>query len=335
MLFVSATSSAKELRYKELPLDLRAGDRLVVQGLRAQVRLAPAAPGKGAVLKARKFVGDKSTAETLARFEALSFNIRRDGSTVRIDTTGPDSKSTLAEWLKGPSPELVLEFEMPPVPVDVSVRDGSVTAQGWTQPLAVSLVDGQLKATQTEGALKLQMQRGEARIQGHRGPLEIDSYGAKVFLSKVEGDVKLTNFGGDSSLAELKGNIDVRTQSGGTTVNQSSGSLDFALGRGPLNVTAFEGPLRGETETAAVSAAIEGEAEVSIQSNQGSVSVKLPAGSGAAVRLQSDEGSVSTPDAIKPSTTSAGLKVASGRLAGSGPRGSVNVKSKTGAVRLR
>jgi DUF4097 and DUF4098 domain-containing protein YvlB len=153
-----------------------------------------------------------------------------------------------------------------------------------------------------------------------------------VTVSDVEGGLNLANFGGDSNLTSIRGHIDLKNHAGTMSVSKSSGSLDFLAGRAGLTIQGFEGPIRGQTDLGAVTVGVEGDTEVSIESNQGNVSVKLPNDSGAAIRMQSDEGSVSPPEGIRPSGSG---KSASGRMNGSGPKGTVVLRSKSGAVRIR
>ncbi len=330
----SVQAAAKETRYNPYPLEIATTDRLVVSLAKGTVKLIPLAPGKTPSLSAKKVVGDKASAEDLAKFEQLSFVVRRDANVVSIETKGPDTKEAWAQWMKAGSPELVLEIEAPVVPAEIWVREGAVSAQNWKESLMASVVTGSVKTAQTEGALRVGIQRGEVKIEKHRGPAEVDSYGAKLTASEIEGDLDLSNFGGESTLTQVKGTIGVRTHAGGLAINKSSGSVDFMTGRGGVQLAGFEGPVRGQTDQGNVSAQIEGEAEVNIESNQGIVSVKLPSDSGATVRLQTEEGSLALPEAVR-APASAQQKVFSSRLEGDGPKGSVQAKSKSGTVRLR
>lgn len=325
---------AKEVRYKDYPLELRESDRLVFFGVRGNVRVQPSANGKTALLKARKVVSDKSSSEDLARFEAMSFAVRRDGNTVIVEMKGPDSKSAWGPWLRSGAPELHLEIEAPPIPIEILEREGQVSIINWRQAVAINLVSGAIKTQGTDGLLRLQLQQGQIGVERHRGRVEIDSYSAKLGVQELEGDLDLTNFAGESTLGKIKGNVELKSHSGPMNVMKSSGAIEFQAGRGAVNLNGFEGPVRGKADQAAVSVIVEGEAEVNIESVQGPVTVKLPSDSGAAVRMQTDEGSISVPDAVRaPGTGQA--RVVNGRLAGSGPKGAVVVKSKAGTLRVR
>jgi len=339
LVFVSLASpqlSAKEVRYKDYLFEVQSGDRLAFAGLKAAVKLVPGTDGRRGVLRVRKTISDKAGGGEMAKFDALSFNLRREGSTILVEVKGPDGKAQLAQWMKQGSPDISFEVELPPaVPVEISLNDGQVTASNWHQPLAVNLVSGSLKTSGTDGLLRLQIQRGSVSIERHRGALLVDSFAAKLSLQEVEGDLTVTNFSGETAIQRAKGSLELTASQGNTIVAKSAGSIEFNNGHGHLSATGFEGPIKGQTEQGAVSVALEGEADadVRIESNQGGVTVKLPTNSGSLVRMQSEEGVLTPPETIKPSGGHA--KLISNRLPGSGPKGTVSLKSKAGNLRVK
>jgi DUF4097 and DUF4098 domain-containing protein YvlB len=325
--------SAREVRFKDIPLEFKEGDRLVISGVRGHVRLTVAADGKTGVLRARKTMG-KSSPEAAQRFESANFGISRDGAVIVIQGKGPESKDAWASWVKDGGIDLNLELEIPSMPSEIHLREGQLTVQSWKHNVTANLVSGQIRVAQSEGHLNLQIQRGDVRVEGHRGRVELDSYSARLVVQDLEGDLDLTNFTGESVLSGLRGNVDTRTHSGATSVAKSSGSMEFQNGRGALNLNGFEGPVRGKNDQGAVTLALEGEAEVAVESNLGPVAVRLPANSGAVIRLSSEDGAISAPEAVKTGGGSA-VKSAMGRLAGDGPKGRVEVRTKSGGIRVR
>jgi hypothetical protein len=333
------SAEAKEIRYKDYALEIREGDRLVISAIKGSVKLTPTTEakvdGKRALVKARKTVVDKPGVATdlLTKFDALSFNVRREGTAVLVEVRGPDSKASWAQWLKGGMPEMHFELEVPQIPVEISLHEGQINVSNWRQGLALSLVSGSVKSVGTEGFLKLQIQRGQVAVDRHRGSLHVDSFSAKVNIQDLEGDLGLSNFSGDTALAKVKGSLELNSNAGSTSIIKSTGALDFVNGQGALTASGFEGPVRGLSEQGAVNLTIEGDAEVRVESNQGSITVKLPANSGSQVRMQTDEGVLSAPDAIK--SAGAHIRLLNARLPGGGPKGSVAIKSKAGALRVR
>lgn len=336
----SALAAPKEVKFKEIPLEFNQDERLVVTGIRARVQLIgagttdPATGVSRAVLRAKKVLKNSSQKENLQRFENLNFAVRREAGSVVIEAKGPESKVEWLDWTHESGPELVFEIEGASVPAEIFAHGGEVVAQKWSQPITATLVNGAVRTKDTAGMLRVQVQRGEVDIDAHRGRTELDCYGAKLKLNRIEGDLIVTNFGGESLFNEVKGHVEIRAQGGPVTVAKSSGSLEFQSGHGVVNVNGFEGPIRGRSEVAAVNAQVEGEAAIEIESNQGPVAVRLPASSGAAVKLETEEGYLNAPGNIRTNSSQKG-KSASGRLSGEGPKGNVRVKTKSGTIRVR
>lgn len=329
-----AATFAKEIRYRDYALEIREGDRLLIQGIKGGVKLTPVMDGKKSVLRARKTLAEKNPSNDLSsKFDSLSFNVRREGATVLIEARGPDTKNAWAQWLKPGTPEMLFELEVPQIPVEISFHEGQITAIGWRQALTLGLVSGSVKTAATDGYLKLQIQRGSVTVDRHHGSLLVDSFAAKVSVQELEGDLSLSNFAGDTTLAKVKGSLELSSNAGSTAITKSTGAIEFINGHGSFVATGFEGPVKGQTDQGAVNVAIDGDAEIRIESNQGAVSVKLPADSGSHVRMQTDEGNLAAPDAIKPNSSHA--KLISGRLPGTGSKGMVTLKSKAGSLRVR
>lgn len=343
VLATSAQGAPREVRYKDIPLEFADAESLVVSGWRATVRLVPAAGGTGlrpgtvaksGVLKTSKILPEKATESEKKRFEAMTFIVHKKNNAVVIEANGPESDSDWSEWMQPGGPELVFEIEAPQVPVEVSLREGSFNVQNWKQPVSATLVNGTIKTHDTEGVLRLQALDGQIQIDSHRGRIEVDSYDAKVVAKKIDGELTVTNFSGISTMNSIKGNLAVLAYSGPVAIEESEGALEFSTGRGALALQEFEGPVNGKSDAGSVTASIEGEAEVKIESNEGEVAVRLPASSGAAVQISTEEGAVHAPQAVSPNASKKG-KSAQGQLSGAGPKGNVSIKTKTGTVRVR
>lgn len=348
----SPPSKGQTIRYKEIPLHLESGDRLVVSAVNAKIHLRSGDVGE-ATLKVAKTLSEKaptnspakSQVEAQAQFESATFTVRREGSTVLIEERGPDSKTKWDSYLRERTKtEFVFEIVANSVPVDIITQEGSVKIDGWQEAMTVSLIDGQLTTSETTGHLRLQMQKGSATIGRHTGAVVFDGFGAKLEVTDLDGSLDLTNFGGDSQLTRIKGRVEILTQAGTTSIANSSGFLEFVNGRGAFNLSDFDGQVHGETALGPISLGLKGEPEVDIESEKGNVAVRLPADSGASLQLQSEEGGIITPDEIqtelragfvgtirKPNSTA----IVSGLLPGQGPKGRIAVRSKSGAIRIR
>ena len=328
-----SSSAHAVLVYKEIPLGLRAGDHLLIFGFKGTVKLVGGSGG--GTLRATKNISEKAPADAQARYEALTFAVRRTGSNIVIEAKGPADKDAWAIWLHAmQNPDLTLEIAAAPVPVEVQMHEGKIDVENWSQPITASIVSGSIKTSHTEGALHLQAQRGEIQISNERGSVDVDSFGAKLAVQDLDGELDLANFGGDSTLTRVRGHVQMLASAGPTSIAKSAGSLEFENGRGALNLSEFDGAVRGRTDQGAVTLGVEGEAEVDVDSDQGNVAVRLPANSGAAVQLHSREGGIVAPEDIR-MTTSSTHRQAVGRLPGDGPRGIVAIRSQSGAIRVR
>ena len=330
---VSATASAapRETKFKEITLDVVSGDKLAISCPRAAVKLI-ASTSPTTTLRVKKTLAD-SAAEGGSRFEGMTFSVKKENGIVRIECSGADSKEELAKAVKAGAGDFHFDVEGASLPVEVGVRGGNVNVQGWKHAVTATIVEGRVQSSATENALRVQLQRGEVKIEGHKGLVVIDSQSAKIAASNVEGDMNVVNFAGESALSSVRGNVDAKLDSGTFTIAKSSGSLDFIVGRGTLNANGFSGPFRGENVSGSVLAELLGDVDVSIEADRGSVNIKAPPGSGATVRLQTSDGSLQHPPSVKPAGGTA--KAAVGTLNGSGSKGTINVRSKSGSIRLR
>lgn len=337
----AANADSREVKYKDYSIELREGDRVSVTGVKGSVRLVSSprallsASGSGpanGTLRVRKTISTKAPARALEGFDQWTYTVRREENVVRIESKGPDSKADWDAQMKAGFPELIFELEAPAVPVEIALREGRMEAQNWKAPLSVHIVDGDVRLLKNEGALRVQVQRGQIRIDGHKGRVDVDGFNPKMQLANLDGDLNLDNFAGDSALQNLKGSLRLKAFSGQTVATQVDGACDFELGRGSLNLQGLDGGLRGQLDNGSISAKILGEPEVNIEAQEGSVSLNLPAGSGANVRLQTEGGILNAPPQL-PTSRSSTQRFVQGRLAGSG-KGSVFVKTRSGNVKV-
>ena len=331
-LLIAAPAHAV-LVYKEIPLGLRAGDHLLISGFKGTVKVVGGTGG--GTLRASKNISDKAPADAHARYEALTFAIRRTGRHIVIEAKVPTDKEAWTTWLHAAqNPDLTLEVTSAAVPIEIQMHEGKIDVENWSQPVTASIVSGSIKTSHTEGALHLQAQSGEIQILNEHGSVDVDSFGAKLAVQDLDGELDLANFGGDSTLTRVRGHVQMLASAGPTSIAKSAGSLEFENGRGALSLSEFDGAVRGRTDQGTVTLGVEGEAEVDVDSDQGNVAVRLPANSGAAVQLHSRDGGIVAPEDIR-MTTSSTHRQAVGRLPGDGPRGIVAIRSQSGAIRVR
>lgn len=331
-----SAEAAREVKFKEYPLEITKGDRLVVSGVRGQVRLIPLGEAGGKtgspVVRARKVTNDK-LGETTALFESISFQTRREGSTVFVEIKGPDSRQGYIALAKPGAPELSFDIESPSTPAEIHMHSGNVIANGWKNSLAVTMSDGKVLLSDGDGGVRVLLTRGELQLNKHKGDAELEIHGGKSSLSQVQGDVRLFAFAAESSVQQLTGKLRYRGKAGSLNLNKIDGDFQFENGRGGIAATALNGAVRGSTEDGAINLQLAGETDVSVETDDGSVTVKPPGGTGALLRLSSEDGIIQAPESIRvPRVT--GPKSVVARLDGT-PKGQIIVRSKRGVIRIR
>lgn len=328
--------AAREVKFKEYPLEITKGDRLVVSGVRGQVRLIPLGEPGGKsgnpVVRARKVTTDK-LGESNALFESISFQTRREGSTVFVEVKGPDSRQTYITMAKPGAPELSFDIESPSTPAEIHMHSGNVVANGWKSSVAVTLSEGKVLLSEGEGDVRVLLTRGELQLSKHKGGAELELHGGKTSVSQVQGDVRLYVFSGESSVQQLTGKLRYRGKAGSLSLNKVDGDFQFENGRGGIAATALNGAVRGSTEDGAINLQLVGETDVSVETDDGSVTIKPPGGTGALLRLSSEDGLIQAPESIRvPRVT--GPKSVVARLDGA-PKGQIIVRAKRGVIRIR
>lgn len=331
---VSVTAyGAKEVKFKEYPFEIARGERLIVQGLRGNVRLIVSPPGKTPVVRARKLLADSPKSGASERFEALSFSVRREGGVVLIEPKGPSTRQEWIEWSRPGQPDLSFEIEAPATPAEIYLHSGVVTGVGWKDQLAISIQDGRVVTTDGDGALRISILRGDVKVEKQKGAVEIESHVSKVAVSNVEGDVTIHSFAGESNVSSVKGDVSLRAKAGSVGLSKINGSLSFDNGRGRIEGTAIEGAIRGTNDDGAVSLQLAGEADVSIETQEGTVGIKPPGGAGVLLKLSSEDGPIVAPDSVNVPKIS-GPKSVVARLDGA-PKGVIVLRSKRGLIRVR
>lgn len=332
----SRAEAAREVKFKEYPLEISKGDRLVVLGVRGQVRLLPIAEfgdkPASPVVRARKVTTDR-LGETNAIFDSLSFQTRKEGTTVFVEIKGLNTRQAYIEYAKPGAPELIFEIESPSTPAEIHFHSGNVMASGWKSSISVTLSEGKVSLTDGEGVARVLLTRGELQLNKHKGEAEIEIHGGKITLSNVQGDVRLHTFAVDSSVQQLTGVLKYRGKAGALNITKADGNFLFENGRGGIVATQLNGAVKGSTEDGAVNLQLAGETDVLVETDDGSVTVKPPGGTGALLRLSSEDGVIQAPESIRVPRVN-GPKSVVGRLDGV-PKGQITVRAKRGAIRIR
>lgn len=345
---------AREMKYKDYPIEIgkaqpEKADRMLIFGARGSIKLVPVPPGRPAVVKSRKTMPDGSKSD---RMDSTSFSVRREGTVLVIEIKGPQTRPDWIQMSSAGAPEMHFEIEAPSVPTEIHLSGGSVQSLGWKDPLTVSVLDGSVRLSEGEGSAHVSIGKGDVKIEKWKGRVGIESHNAKVLAQSIEGDVKVYNFSGETQISSVRGRTKIKSKTGATTAAKIEGPLDFLNGRGTLTGVQINGAVRGETDEGTVALALGSsddgpgdkgkkskdkadalEADVVVDSGDGTVSVKPTANSGALLKLSTEEGSFIAPDSIALPRNS-GPKTVTARLPGA-LRGTIVVRSKRGTIRIR
>ena len=297
------------------------GDQLVIRGVEAQVQLIPT-PG----VKALKVNGIEGTAGEGA------FVLSKKDNVIEVRMNGYDGKNAwMSALAKGGGQLRKIEISSPSIPVDIQLRNGSLTAQKWGKDIRISLSQGRISLIGGVGALNLYTQKGEVNVQDHAGIVRADSYSGVMTLKNIQGDIDASLFSGPLVVEKSQGFCVLSSRVGPVKVAQSSGTLSFENGKGVLSILGFAGRIDGQNQDGSVVVQMALDSEVDIKSKTGRIQITAPASSGSSVNLTTVEGDIFVPNELRVNKLSSEKNVR-GRLRGESQRGSILVRSQEGSI---
>ena len=299
-------------------------DRIVVIGLEAQVQLQ----GQVNAPKLRvSGIGDTS--------EAGQFVLERRDRTLLIKMQEYSDKREWKEALSRPvGKRKVIDFSGAPVPVEIQLRDGIVTAKSWNKELKIALLKGKVVSNGGSAALAVQVQNGSISITDQTSKVVADIFKGSFDIKNLRGDLDSSVFVGTLNVDKSKGFMQITTGRATAKILQSSGSLNFENIKGALITQQFAGRVDGTTVEGNVNIGILADTDVHIKSQSGRVIVQTVPGSGAMLNLIATEGEIVAPDEVTVHRT-ATEKSVRGRLRGSEQKGSIVVRSQEGNINIK
>lgn len=328
-------AQAKVLDYKPLAMEVMPNDKLVVQGFEGRVKLVGAsrAGTKDIVIQLKQDNPDNMSAEGRAVLDEWLFSLQRKGEVIEVAIRSPQSKQVWSQLLmSGGMPQFYLEITSPSIPAEVTWRKGKVAIENWNASIGAHVLEGETRLVGGKGETQVVHQDGTLIVSEREGNVSVESYKGTVTVSKIKGKLSLENFSGTTKISDIDGQMSITSTSGTMKVASSSGRLDFHNLRAALSIEDFKGELRGRNGAGTVSAALKGEVDVKIQSQEGAITLALP-NSGAQVNLGTVDGTMTLPAYLHVSRLP-NLKWVRGRLRGD-VKGSVFVRTTDGNIRLR
>ncbi len=305
-------------------VSVQEGDRLFVKGLSAQVQFI-AQPGA----KTLKVSGVEDSSTTGV------YTLKKKDRTIEIRMNDFDSKKDWKESVaKASSYMRKIEIMGPPMPVDLHLRDGSVTLQKWTKEANISLINGRVLSQNGSGPLQISLQKGDISVSDHNGKVSTDGYSGNSTIKNIQGDIEAQLFSGNLSVDKARGALILNAQQSSSKVTQSSGSIQFENGKGSLSIQGYQGRIEGQTGEGALTVNFLPESELNIKSKSGRVSIQAPANSGASVNLLTIDGDIFAPKELSVNRLSSEKSVR-GRLRGEAQKASIIVRSQEGSIVIK
>lgn len=259
-------------------------------------------------------------------------NVRKNLDRLEIEVIGPSDKQVWLDAIeKGQVPSVNLEISMPPLPLEMAWREGSVTIRNWTAAAELRLVQAQVLSEEGGGSLSADVHSGLIKISKHKGDVKVIGYDPKLEIDNIEGEVMVDNYTGISRFSSITGNLTLTAYRGLMSVAQGKGKLEVENDRATIKIENHEGPLRGKTTLGTVMASLKGEIDVQLKSDDGDVKLKV-LDSGADVNLATEKGQLLVPSFLQTYRTET-RKTARGKLRGGQP-GRIYVRSQSGSVQI-
>lgn len=221
----------------------------------------------------------------------------------------------LGSWLFG-GPSVQLRVFVP--------REFSVDLRSASGPIRIEDVIGAVRARTTGGRID---------VRGAEGPVRLRTGAGEVAVTEVRGDVEVRAQQGDVELAWISGAVDARTGQGDMKVRHVDGPIALRADEGELELRDLRGRVEAKTESGAVYASFIGDPGGVLETQAGSIEVRLPTQAGVALDARTGRGQVEISDDLPLAGERARDRVV-GRLNGGGGGETLRVYTARGSVRL-
>lgn len=181
-------------------------------------------------------------------------------------------------------------------------------------------VSADLAAVDVRGEVEARTTSGDVRVEGASGRARLESVSGSIDARRIAGPLRAQSVSGDVEVAGVSGDVDAETVSGEITLNQAR--ADFVRLETTSGDVRFRGPL-----------ARTGRYEFS--SHSGTITLDLPANTGARVSLETFSGELDTdfPVTLSPNERAGSARHFDFTLGGGGAR--VTAESFSGDLNLR
>lgn len=314
----------------EIQVRARAAKLVVKQGSAANTLKVSILGGKEDQWKQEvqtQDVNGASSSSGSGFFSSSSSNSNSSSSGIKIlKITGPEEGIT--------AEDTIVSVELPTAAIQSKFVFEDVRAELQSvAKLTLSALKGKIVGRNTGDGVKYFMQKGEIQSHKHTGNLEIESFGGKVSVTEGQGPFKLKVFSGDLVLDKNTAALTLESYSSSAKITDQQGNVSLQWGKGSLVMNDFSGRLEGTSADGQLKVQIKPESLIDLQATRGTVSVSLPASSGASLNLRSASGELSLPNSIKPSREGR-FRIVRTKLPGT-QKGSVAIRADEANIVIR
>lgn len=253
---------------------------------------------------------------------SLSWSAKEEGKTLRLTATFNPGVN------RGGAPPK-LDFNIPAVPLELHLIDGSVNVQRWTRPLLLDVQKGKINLKEVKTSVNAQLGQGQIHVLDQQGALQVDLYKGDLILKNAQGPVEVSNFQGALNFDQLNGPLKLEQAQGNAEILNSTGGVSFFAQKSGLAMKGYKGRVEGVSQEGNLNFQLQPEMDVQVKSGSGRVSLDSK-NSGALLALTSEAGEIVGTRNLRPGKDR-GAQVLRGRLKGSNG-GRVEVFAERGNI---
>ncbi len=227
-----------------------------------------------------------------------------------------------------------IEISGSPVAIEIYLREGQVQIARIAKEARIVLVKGKVLSSDSSAPLEIFLHQGEVSVHNQTGRTKIDQYQGSTSIKNMQADLDLSAFNSNVNVEKFRGLLSLNTQNSPTKILQSGGTLQLENGKGSITIQQFQGRVDGSTQEGPLNIALLADSETHLRSQSGRVQIQLPAASGAALNLVTNEGEILIPEGLKISRA-ATEKSFRGRLRGDSQKAAVTVRSQEASIIIK
>ncbi len=301
---------------------MASGDILELRNAWGDVRVAASGDDR-MHLRAVKRVWSLAAEDAQHDAEALTVQVRRQGSTVQVSASRPEGRRTRVDF----------EITVPSgVEAHVDVAKGDVRLVGLGARAELQVVRGDVQIADLAGPLRINVANGDLEIRQVRGDVQIDVRSGDVACHDIEGPVHGRLISGDVSIDACRG-VALDLINGDVAITRVAGPVDVTTKSGDVAVAdARSSDVRVRTLSGDVGLELLElpEGSVLVETLSGDIKLTLPPEAHATIEAATRSGEVRSALPLTDQVT--GFRSLRGVL--NGPGATVRLRATSGDIRI-